>query len=117
MKVAHRKTQSSIGMEASVGREHNDTWRLVGIFLRKYQFSVIYPPVIWTSWIICGALEDIVPLKYIGLIGGCDYLGIVEGGLVKSFELPLKALCCQRTGHYLRLCWRVAAGSEVRAEA
>ena len=62
--------------------------RLVGVFLGKYQFSVIYPPVIWTSW-ITGALEDIVPLKYVCLIWGCDDLGIIERGLVKSFELPL----------------------------
>ena len=72
--------------------------RLVGVFLGKYQFSVIYPPVIWTSW-ITGALEDIVPLKYVCLIWGCDDLGIIERGLVKSFELTLKAFCCQRTGH------------------
>ena len=69
--------------------------RLVGVFLGKYQFSVIYPPVIWTSW-ITGALEDIVPLKYVCLIWGCDDLGIIERGLVKSFELTLKAFCCQR---------------------
>jgi len=76
MKVTHRQTKTSIGLESTRGSKHDNTRRFQGVFFRENKFAVVVSAFVGRASV---PFNDVVPFEDIFFVWHGHDAGGMEG--------------------------------------